>query len=262
MNNLRIALVQMFSEKGAIDRNLVETARYIDAAEKRGIDIIAFPEASISGYSDRGKFPEAVVSRNGPEVAALLKLTEGKNLAVLAGIVERNQNEKPFITHLVVRNGRLLGYYRKMNIIEEDSDFATPGDKVKIFDHDGLTFGIAICSDIGMEKIFSECARMGAKIVFELAAPGLYGEQATRDWQAGYEWWEGECWSHFSVYAKKHNIWIGGATQAGRTVDEDFPGGGFLFSPKGERVYATKDWQPGVSYLEIDFDAGTVVELE
>jgi hypothetical protein len=25
-------------------------------------------------------------------------------------------------------------------------------------------------------------------------------------------------------------------TQAGRTVDEDFPGGGYIFSPTGERV--------------------------
>jgi hypothetical protein len=54
-----------------------------------------------------------------------------------------------------------------------------------------------ICADIGNEQIFAECARQGAQIVFELAAPGLYGEQATRNWQSGFAWWEGECQNYF-----------------------------------------------------------------
>jgi len=262
MKKFRIALVQMFSEKGAVEQNLIETARYIDEAEKRGVDVVGFPEASLSGYSDRGKFPEAVLSRDGPEAAQFVKMTEGKNLTALAGIIENNPGMKPYVTHLVARKGELAGFYRKMNIIEEDTEFASAGDEVNVFGHDGLTFGMAVCSDISMERIFAECARMGAAIVFELAAPGLYGEQAERDWEAGYRWWEGECRKKLSAYAKAYGIWIAVATQAGRTTDEDFPGGGYLFSPKGERVYATKDWQPGVSYLEIDFDSGTVREID
>jgi hypothetical protein len=62
-------------------------------------------------------------------------------------------------------------------------------------------------------------------VVFEVAAPGLYGEQATRDWRSGYEWWRGECHEYLSAYARDYGLWIAVATQAGRTVDEDFPGG-------------------------------------
>ncbi len=50
-------------------------------------------------------------------------------------------------------------------------------------------------------------------------------------------------------------------TQAGRTVDEDFPGGGYVFSPTGERVYATPDDQPGAVYLELNFETRQVMEL-
>jgi hypothetical protein len=98
-------------------------------------------------------------------------------------------------------------------------------------------------------------------MMFELAAPGLYGEQKTRDWKAGYEWWEGECLKFLTEYSKKYGIWIAVATQAGRTSDEDFPGGGYLFNPQGERVYTTKDWEPCVVYLEIDLDTPEVTEL-
>jgi predicted amidohydrolase len=62
-------------------------------------------------------------------------------------------------------------------------------------------------------------------------------------------------------YAEKYGIWIAVATQAGRTSDEDFPGGGYLFNPQGERVYATKDWDPCVAYLEINLDSQVVTEL-
>jgi hypothetical protein len=96
------------------------------------------------------------------------------------------------------------------------------------------------------------CSQQGARIVFELAAPGLYGEQATRNWQSGYDWWDGECQELFSKYAREHGIWIAVATQAGRTVDEDFPVGGYLFEPDGERVFATADWSEGVEYLQVN----------
>ena len=104
-------------------------------------------------------------------------------------------------------------------------------------------------------------AKLGARAIFELAAPNLYGDRETRDWKAGYEWWEELCKERLSNYSLKYNLWIPVAMQAGRTSDDDFPGGGYLFSPQGERVYATKDWQPGVAYLEIDFESGQVREL-
>lgn len=251
----------MRCEKGAVDENLAVMAGYIEEAEKRDIDIIGFPEASLTGYHEPKRFPEAVISREGPETAELLKLTEGKNLTVLAGIIEENPAGPPFTTHIVARNGVLIGYHRKMCDADEDDPWFSMGDEIKVFERDGLIFGIAICADIGVEELFAECSRRGAQIMFELAAPGLYGEQATRDWKAGYEWWEGVCLDKLTNYAEKYGIWITVATQAGRTSDEDFPGGGYLFNPRGERVYTTKDWQSCVSYLEIDLDSQAVTEL-
>ena len=130
-----------------------------------------------------------------------------------------------------------------------------------IFMHGELRFGIAICADIGSHEVFAECARQGAKIVFEAAAPGLHGEQATRDWRAGFEWWGGECKKYLSRYTKRYGIWVAVATQAGRTVDEDFPGGGYVFAPNGQRLYATPNWSPRAEYLDINFNECHVIQL-
>ncbi len=258
---IRIALVQMRCEKAALAQNLASLARYLDEATGRDVDIVAFPEMSLTGYADPARYPEAIIRLDGPEVAGLLDLTRGKSLTVLAGLIEENAGGKPFITQFAARNGQLLGYYRKKRVIDDEADWFSPGGPVPVLKHDGLTFGMAICADIGSLEVFAECARQGAQIVFELAAPGLYGEQATRNWQSGFEWWEGECNKYLGQYAREYGLWIAAATQAGRTADEDFPGGGYVFAPDGRRVYATPDWSPGAVYLEIDLEAHRVLAL-
>lgn len=258
---VKIGLVQMRCEKGAIAENLESLSRYLAEAERRGIDIIGFPEMSITGYADPNKYPNAAISLDGKEIDSLLKMTEGRKFSVLAGLIEKNSTGRLFITQIVIRDGKLSGFYRKITLKDEEAEWFSPGEAVTVFKHDDLTFGVSICADIDSEEIFAKCAGQGAQIVFELAAPGLYGEQATRNWRSGYEWWEGECLKYLPGYAKKYGIWIAVATQAGRTVDEDFPGGGYVFSPDGNRVYTTPDWLPGAAYIKLDFETRQAVEL-
>ena len=247
-----IALIQMRCEKGAMADNLRFIREQILLADARGVDVIAFPEMCITGYADPTRYPEALLQLDGPEISAVLEMTHERAITVLAGLIEQNPAGKPFITQVVIRNGVLVGFYRKITIIDEEAEWFSPGKSVPVFTHSGITFGMAICADIDNESVFADCARQGARIVFELAAPGLYGEQSTRDWHAGYDWWETKCREQLSAYAQKHGIWIAVVTQAGRTVDEDFPSGGFLFAPDGKRIFATPHWLPGSEYLSID----------
>jgi predicted amidohydrolase len=262
---LRIGLVQMRSEKGAVENNLAQIAGFIKRAHRKGVGILGLPEASITGYHDPRRYSRAVISADGPEVNALLRMTRKRQPIVLAGIIETHPAGKPFTTQIIARDGRLEGIYHKQAVEDDNGsdgsgyhgdEWFTAGNETRVFDYDGLKYGITICADIGNESIFAEYARQGAKIIFELAAPGLYGTQAARNWKSGYEWWEGVCREYFERYAKKYGIWIAVATAAGRTIDEDFPGGGYLFAPDGTRVYATQNWDPCEVYLEIDMNRG------
>lgn len=261
---VKIGLIQMRCEKGAITENLKTLSHHIDEADAKDMDIIGFPETSITGLTNPNKYPESIVPLDGAAVDTVLEMTRGRKVTVLPGLIEENPKGKPFITQIVIRNGRRIGSYRK-NVVQEDDgsedEWFSPGDTIPVFTHDDVSFGIAICADIDNERVFAECARQGAQIVFELAAPGLYGEQSNRDWQSGFEWWEGVCKKHLEVYAKKYKIWIAVSTQAGRTVDEDFPGGGYIFAPDGQRVYATPNWLPCSVYLGLDLTTYQVVEL-
>jgi predicted amidohydrolase len=254
MPAMHIGLVQMRCEKAAVDDNLAAIEALLHEGARRGVDVMCFPEMSITGYIDPTRQPEAMLRLDGPEVARFVALTGAAGLTALAGIVEANPTEKPFITQVVARQGEMLGFYRKTTIIDDEVAWFAPGAAVQVFAHPKATFGVAICADIETPEVFAANARAGARVIFEAAAPGLYGEQATRDWGSGFEWWRDECYTKLGRYAHEQRVFIAVATQAGRTVDEDFPGGGYIFGPDGACLAATEDWSEQVLYATLTIE--------
>jgi predicted amidohydrolase len=251
MSTLRLALAQMRCEKGAIAENLAATERAIEEATAQGAHLLCCPEASLTGYVDPERYPDVALALDGPEVAALLALTHGRALTVLAGLVEVNPEGPPFLTQIAARGGVLLGHYRKRTIPPDEAHLFTPGTAPVTIALPEATIGLAICADIENPAVFADCARAGAQLVCECAAPGLYGEQATRDWRSGYAWWRGMCFEHLVRAARENQVHIAVATQAGRTVDEDFPGGGYVFATDGQCLAETCDWSAGLLYASI-----------
>lgn len=258
----RVGLIQMVCEKGELDRNRRTIAAYLEQAARFDVDVVGFPEMSLTGYADPGRFPESVVALDGPEVQQTVALTRDYPFAVLFGIEEHNPGGKPFITQILARHGQILGHYRKITIEEEEVNWFTPGKgDVLVFDAGGVRLGVSICADLHNEAVFAACRERGAEMVLELAAPGLYGEQSQRNWQSGYAWWEGDCRRYLGAQAQSQGLWIAVATQAGRTVDEDFPGGAFVFAPSGEQLFSTPDGASGAVFVDIDLDQASVTEL-
>ncbi|CAM3374286.1 carbon-nitrogen hydrolase family protein [Marinicrinis lubricantis] len=248
---LKIALIQMRSEKADIDHNLSSMRKYISESSANGADFICFPEMNITGYIDPAKYTDAIISIDHPAVSEVVKLSDIYSSCVISGFVEHNPGGKPYINQFVAYNGKLLGSYRKKTIKDDEEKWFSPGDQQPIFTVSGLTFGLSVCADIDDPKIFAEYAQKGATIVFESAAPGLYGEQETRNWYSGFHWWRSNCMDKLGKYAADHSLYIGVATQAGRTIDEDFPGGGYLFDPLGRCTAETRDWSEGILYSSI-----------
>lgn len=251
----------MRCEKAAIYENLERMNDYLVEAAALQVDIVGFPEMCLTGYADPTRYPQVMLNLNGPEIARFLRLTRWFPGTLLAGFIEANPGGKPFITHIAACQGALSGVYRKITIRDGEVEWFTAGQSVPVFQHSALTFGVAICADLKNRQVFSQINGQGARLIFELAAPGLYGDQKTRDWRAGFEWWQGECQKYLASYARDDNAWILVATQAGRTLDEDFPGGAFVFAPGGKRVFATPDGSTGAVFLEIDLNNGVVREL-
>lgn len=250
---VKIGLVQMVCEKAAIEQNLQLTQNYVSHALAQNVDLLCFPEMSITGYINPEKDLDAILTLDSPAVKRFVEMSRGHTMTLVGGIVERNDapGQKPFITQLVARQGQLIGYYRKITIEGDEAPFFAPGQEITPFPADETPFGVTICADINNPKLFQEYSRQGAKFILEPAAPGLYGSQAERNWESGYNWWKGECETKLGQYARENKVYIAVATQAGRTRDEDFPGGGYLFGPDGTLLAATEDWSTGMLVVTV-----------
>lgn len=251
MGELTLGLVQMRCQKDAMEYNIISMYKYLEECRKKSVEIVCFPEMNITGYINPRKYPNAVISTYHSSIQRVADMSFIYQTVIIGGFAEKNYGGKPYSTQFVAKEGRIVGRYRKRNINGAESERFSPGTEAPVFSYSGINFGLAVSADIDDERIFKEYADAGAKIVFICAAPGLHGAQDTRDWKSGYEWWGNECRTKLGRYAAEYGIYIAVSTQTGRTIDEDFPGGGYVFDPQGNCIYETRDWNEGMLVAKI-----------
>jgi len=247
MPRLKLALAQMRSEKGDWAGNLERVEKYMDQASAQGCDIIVFPEMSLSGYCDPWRFPESVQELDSEWVERFVRLTEKYGIAASAGFIEANRESKPYITQVLAQDGRMVGSYRKRHIVDEEANWFSAGDHTPLFQlrlpQGGVDVALAVCADSDNPAIFADAAQGGAQIVLHSSAPGLYGRRTDEaSWQEGFDWYKSYLRERLPRYAREYGLYIAVATQTGATMDEDFPGGSFVFGPEGECLLASPDW--------------------
>jgi predicted amidohydrolase len=253
---LKIALAQMRCEKGDWAGNLARVEARMAEAAAAGCDVIVFPEMSLAGYCDPTRFPAAVQPLDGPGVRQFTALTERYPLAAAAGLIETNPAGKPFITQVLARDGQIVGVYRKVHVVDEEATWFSPGGATPVFPLPGrggvVRCALAVCADSDRPDLFAAFAERGAQVVLHASAPGLYTRRtdaASR--QAGYEWYRDHLGERLPAAARDNGLVIAVATQTGATVDEDFPGGSFVFGPDGAILAQTPDYSEALLIHEI-----------
>jgi predicted amidohydrolase len=236
-------LTSMTCPKGDLVGNLSRHRHLLDAANSQGCDLILFPEMSLTGYCANGAVP-----LTHPVVAELIAATLGAP-AVCFGLVEgTGSGGVPYITQLVAEHGQLVAVHRKEQLGEgEERDFRT-GAGAGAFRVAGTTCTMAICAEIGAEAPYSA----GADVVLGPSAPGLYGRRrrTDEDWRRGFEWWSSRVIHDAERLLGRHQV-LAVSSQAGATVDEDFPGWAALLGPDGDVVHALPDWRPGQLLVQL-----------
>ena len=88
MENMKVAAVQMNSLVGAVAQNLQSLAGWVAKAAAEEVDLICFPEMSISGYA----MPQSTASSESlvdEAVAQVLEMSAEYAVTIAAGISER-----------------------------------------------------------------------------------------------------------------------------------------------------------------------------
>lgn len=250
---MKILLASINCQKAEIDLNLAVHRDVVLEAHRSGCEIVVFPEMSLTGYLDPVVHSDHFLELASAPVTELVEFGGQNSIDLLFGIVERNSDDRPFITQIHASAGGIVGVYRKRNLAEDEAKSFSPGSQPYLGQISSGSFGVALCADYEVSDVFVAASESGAEVVFHPSAPGLDAPRraSEKDWQRGFSWWRTSCIERHGRRAKELGISIAVCTQAGVTFDEDFPGWAALFGPDGEIVAELPDWRAGTLVVEI-----------
>ena len=160
---MRIGHSQVDSQLGDFEGNLAKVIAGMERAERERVEIVSFPECFLTGYPDT----EELARRDAFAIDSvkLMRVLDATSRFEPVLIVGFNETRGPdlYNTALVAHKGHLLGHYSKCTAYQK---FHKQGREFPVFQHNGVTFGVVICSDGGFIEPTRLVALQGAKVVF------------------------------------------------------------------------------------------------
>ncbi len=170
MDNLKISTAQFENRGGDKKYNLSVIEKLSQKASDEGSKVIAFHECSVTGYSlarhlnKKQMLDLAEFIPGGESILQLAEIAKKNDIAILAGLFEKDENENLFNAYVCVDKNGLVAKYRKLHPFI--NQYLTAGDSYCIFDLYGWKCGILICYDNNIVENVRATTLLGANIIF------------------------------------------------------------------------------------------------
>jgi len=152
----------------ALDDGLDKVERLAADASAQGAEIICFPEAYLPGLRgqdfDVFPFDQPQQERTLEEVRALAR---AHAIAVVLSIERLTAAGRQIAAYVVDAQGQIQGYQTKNQLDPTEDRFYVPGTTRRLFEINGVKFGVAICHEgWRYPETVRWAAVRGARIVF------------------------------------------------------------------------------------------------
>ena len=170
MKNLKIATAQFENRSGDKEYNLSVMEQLAAKAATDGAKAIAFHECSITGYtfarhlSKEQMLDLAEPIPGGASLERMRQIAEKYDMAVLAGLFEKDSDDKLYKAYVCVDRNGLVARYRKLHPFI--NPYLSPGMEYCVFDLYGWKCGILICYDNNVVENVRATALLGAQVIF------------------------------------------------------------------------------------------------
>lgn len=167
---MKISTVQFEHKNGDKRYNLSVIEKMTTRAAEQGAEVIAFHECSISGYTfTRNLSKDAMLNLaelipGGESIDALKKIAGETGMIVLAGLIEKDSDDKVYNTYVCVDKNGLVAKHRKLHPFI--NRFLSPGNDYTVFDIGGWKCGILTCYDNNIIENVRATRLLGAEIIF------------------------------------------------------------------------------------------------
>ena len=241
---MRVALAQLDSSIGVVDRNLDQIRELMDQANADGADLTVFPELAVHGYS-LGQVPDCrqLLARD----ERLAELASGHS-DVLVGFHE-DGGVRAYNSAAYLSNSQLVHVHRKLYLsnylVWEERKHSSPGQSLRAFDTAYARTATLICNDAWQPAVPWLAAQDGAEL---LLVPTNSAGNLGADKLDNRAYWE----RLLESIGRMQQAWVVFVNRVGSEAGGDFWGGSRVIDPRGEVVVQAPYGEPSLTCVDID----------
>lgn len=250
---LTLALAQINTRLGDVQANLEKHLAVISEARAAGVDLLLFPELSLTGYVLQDLTP-AVSHHPDPEDPVFGPLLEAsQDIDLVAGFVDEDHRHRFFIAAAYLSQGQVVHVHHKVYLptygLFDEGRFFAWGDSVRAFDTRFGRLGILICEDFWHASPPYLLWLDGADLfLFMSASPG---RGLTDQPQLESARWV----EHINrAYASLFTSFVAHANRVGYEDGLNFWGGSTVYDPNGDLLAKGAYHQEALLVQEIDLN--------
>jgi predicted amidohydrolase len=232
---VKIGLAQITPKLGDVAANLAIHLETVERAAGQGVELLVFPELSLTGYRLHD-LAFSVALRISPTEPVFVRLLEAsRDLDLVVGFVEADERQKFHIASAYLSGGKLVHLHRKVylptyGMFDEGRYFAW-GNAIRAFDTRFGRVGMLICEDFWHVSPPYLLWLDGADIlILTSASPGR--GLATEQKIGSARWVE-----HINqAYASIFTNFVVHSNRTGFEDGVNFWGGATVFDPEGNLI--------------------------
>lgn len=266
LEQVRVAAVAVDTKPGQVDANLGKLEHWTQSAAGEGAAVILFPELSLTGFLPNhppadhetwlrralGEARRLAIPLASPPIDALRQTAAQHDVLLCVGLLEDAGNRLYNAQVLIGAEG-VLGHWRKLHVPMFEMPFYNGGQAAPVVSTRYGRVGVNICFD----ALLPESTRLLAVQNVELVLMPFAADPPPRT-PAGWAQWAGGA---IRARAVENGVFVVACNYVGSVecagVEQDFPGGGLIISPRGETLAeATTDaGQPGFIVADLTAEA-------
>src|SRR4029077_3585881 len=187
---LKIGLAQIDGRLGDVEANAERLLDWIARARDAGVDLLVFPELSLTGYRLLHLTPRVALPLGSPLLARLAEAAGP--MRVVAGFVEEGERGVLHNSAVLLAGGEAVHVHRKLYLptygIFQEERFFGAGRRLETVSLPWGTAGLLICEDLWHPELARRLAVAGPKLLIVVsAAPGRVGTGALPESQESWE---------------------------------------------------------------------------
>ena len=160
---MRIGAIQMRLASD-VKTNLHNIERWLVKAADYGVEILNFPETSLTGYIF-DSFLKIKKEDITSSIDRLSKLSREIGIGIIVGTPIWENNQFYNSVAVLLADGRRYVYH-KINLVSYERDYFVPGTETVTFTINQVTFGTIICRDQNFPELIQRIKNAGAQVLF------------------------------------------------------------------------------------------------